>query len=101
MIKNIVNNMASQYLLIGRINELHNKLIDNPDIRPENKNILELELYKKKYELEKEKNKEINSTYYSLVNYFYEDILKYKIYRNTQDRVMTHDDIYEGIIDLI
>ena len=93
--------MASQYLLIGRINELHNKLVDNPDIRPENKNILELELYKKKYELEKEKNKEINSTYYSLVNYFYEDILKYKIYRNTQDRVMNHDDIYEGIIDLI
>ena len=93
--------MASQYLLIGRINELHNKLVDSPDIRPENKNILELELYKKKYELEKEKNKEINSTYYSLVNYFYEDILKYKIYRNTQDRVMSHDDIYEGIIDLI
>ena len=50
MIKNIVNNMASQYLLIGRINELHNKLVDNPDIRPENKNILELELYKNKYE---------------------------------------------------
>ena len=93
--------MASQYMLIKRINELHNKLHDSPDIKPENNNILELELYKNKYELEKEKNKQINSTYYSLVNYFYEDILKYKIYRNTQDRVMNHDDIYEGIIDLI
>ena len=43
MIKNIVNNMASQYLSIARIDELHNKLVDSPDIKPENKNILELE----------------------------------------------------------
>ena len=93
--------MASQYLLIKRINELHNKLIDSSGIIPENKNILELELYKKKYELEKVKNNEIKRTYYSLVNYFYDDILKYKLYRNTGDKVMSHDDIYEGIIDLI
>ena len=93
--------MAFQYMLIKRINELHNKLIDSPDIKPENKNILELELYKKKYELEKVKNDEIKRTYYSLVNYFYDDILRYKMYKNNTDKVMTHDDIYEGIIDLI
>ena len=86
--------------LIYKINQLNNKLIDckKNNVSEDNLNILRCELYKNKYELEKLKRKNIQNNYYKIVNLFYEEILKYKIRMKRDNYIMSHDDIYYGIL---
>ena len=87
--------------LIYKINQLNNKLIDSlkNNVSEDNLNILRFELYKNKYELEKFKKEEIKKNYYKIVNLFYEEIIEYKIEMNRENLVMSHDDIYFGILN--
>ena len=87
--------------LIYKINQLNNKLIDSEknNVSEDNLNILRYELYKNKYELEKFKKEEIKKNYYKIVNLFYEEIIEYKIEMNRENLVMSHDDIYFGILN--
>jgi hypothetical protein len=87
--------------LIYKINQLNNKLIDckKNNVSEDNLNILRCELYKNKYELENLKNEEIKKNYYKIVNLFYEEILEYKIRMKREDYIMSHDDIYYGILN--
>ena len=87
--------------LIYKINQLNNKLIDSEknNVSEDNLNILRCELYKNKYELEKFKKEEIKKNYYKIVNLFYEDIIEYKIEMKRENLVMSHDDIYFGILN--
>uniref|UniRef100_A0A6C0C7G0 Uncharacterized protein n=1 Tax=viral metagenome TaxID=1070528 RepID=A0A6C0C7G0_9ZZZZ len=87
--------------LIYKINQLNNKLIDceKNNVSEDNLNILRCELYKNKYKLEKFKKEEIKKNYYKIVNLFYEEIIEYKIEMKRENLVMSHDDIYFGILN--
>ena len=87
--------------LIYKINQLNNKLIDSVknNVSEDNLNILRCELYKNKYELEKFKKEEIKKNYYKIINLFYEEIIEYKIRMKREDLVISHDDIYFGILN--
>ena len=87
--------------LIYKINQLNNKLIDSEknNVSEDNLNILRCELYKNKYKLENFKKEEIKKNYYKIVNLFYEEIIEYKIEMKRENLVMSHDDIYFGILN--